>query len=90
MSNLITYSGLLLLAYAAYSAAQSSSINIPPRVIIQALFGMLVTMAGLVRNIKLMDIKYTGHKNYDTIVNRPNFYTFNHRGRFIYSHVNSS
>lgn len=72
------------LILSAFLAAQASSRNIPLNIIIQALASMLLTMAGIVMNMKFIDIKYTGHKNYDTIVNRPSLYTFNHRGRFIY------
>ena len=83
MSNIIIYLGLLSLTHAAYSAAQSSG-DIPIFKVAQALASMLFTMVGLVMNAKLIDIKYTGHKNYDTIVNRPSLYSFNHRGRLIY------
>lgn len=84
MPNILTYLGILSLTHAAYSAAQVTSSNIPLGILVQAFVSMLLTMAGLVMNITLIDIKYTGHKNYDTIVNRPSLYTFNHRGKFIY------
>lgn len=84
MPNILTYVGLMSLVHSAFLAAQASSVNIPLNIIIQALASMLLTMAGMVMNTKLIDIKYTGHKNYDTIVNRPSLYCFNHRGRFIY------
>lgn len=85
MPNFLTYIGLLALIHSAYSAAQSSSTNIPVNIIFQALASMLMTMAGIVMNTKFIDIKYTGHKNYDTIANRPSLYTFNHRGKFVYA-----
>lgn len=84
MPHILTIVGILSLTHSAYMAAQASSTNIPINIIIQALGSMIITMAGIVMNIKLIDIKYTGHKNYDTIVNRPSLYTFNHRGKFIY------
>lgn len=84
MPNALTYIGIVSLIHSAYMAAQAPSSNIPFNIIVQALLSMLVTMAGLVVNAKFIDIKYTGHKNYDTIVNRPSLYTFNHRGRVIY------
>lgn len=84
MTNVLTYLGILFLTHSAYSAAQVSSSNIPINIILEALTAMLVTMAGLVLDVKFIDIKYTGHKNYDTIVNRPSLYTFNHRGKFVY------
>lgn len=85
MPHLFTIVGIMFLTHAAYSAAtQTSSTSVPVNIIIQALVSMMVTMAGLVINTKLIDIKYTGHKNYDTILNRPSLYTFNHRGKFVY------
>lgn len=85
MPHLFTSIGILLLTHAAYSAAtQTTHSNIPFNIIIQTLASMVLTMAGVVINTKLIDIKYTGHKNFDTIVNRPSLYTFNHRGKFIY------
>lgn len=88
MPNTLTLIGILSLTHSAFMAAQTSSTDIPPNIIIQALLSMLVTMGGLVMNTKLIDIKYTGHKNYDTIINRPSLYTFNHRGRLIYPRTN--
>lgn len=85
MLNFGTILGILLLTHAAYSAAQASSTNIPVRIIIQALASMLFTMASVVKGAGFTNIEYTGHKNYDTIVNRPSLYTFNHRGKFIYA-----
>lgn len=84
MPNILTFLGIMSLTHSAYMAAQAPSTNIPLNIIMQAVVSMLVTMAGIVMNTKLIDIKYTGHKNYDTIVNRPSLYTFNHRGKFIY------
>ena len=84
MPHILTILGILSLTYSAYSAAQASTTNIPFSIILQALVSMLITMAGIVMSTKFIDIKYTGHKNYDTIVNRPSFYTFNHRGKLIY------
>lgn len=84
MPQILPLLGILSLTHSAYSAAQISSTDIPANIIVQALASMLVTMAGIVMNTKFMDIKYNGHKNYDTLVNRPSLYTFNHSGRFIY------
>lgn len=84
MPNILTFLGILSLTYSAFTAAQISSANMPTIVVIQVLVSMLITMGGLVMNTKLVDIKYTGHKNYDTIVNRPSLYHFNHRGKHIY------
>lgn len=84
MPHILTVVGILSLTYSAFMAAQSPSSKIDINIIIQALGSMLVTMTGIVMSIKLIDIKYTGHKNYDTIINRPSLYVFNHRGKFIY------
>lgn len=84
MPHVLTYLGIMSLTLSAYSAAQASSVNIPLNIVMQALVSMLMTMAGLVMSTKFIDIKYTGHKNYDTIVNRPSLYTFNHRGKVIF------
>lgn len=85
MSNIFTLIGIMSLTYSAYTAAQISTAEMPTRIVIQVLISMLLTMGGLVMNTKLVDIKYTGHKNYDTIDNRPSLYSFNHRGRVIYA-----
>ena len=82
MPNKFTVIGIMSLTYAAFAAAQTSSQSMT--CIIQVLLSMLITMGGLVMDTKLVDIKYTGHKNYDTIVNRPSLYTFSHPGRVIY------
>lgn len=84
MPHILTLLGIISITYSAISAAQAKSPNVPMNIIVQVLISMLLAMTGLVLNTKLIDIKYTGHKNYDTIVNRPSLYTFNHRGRFIY------
>lgn len=84
MPNFLTILGILALTHAAYMAAQVPSADISLNIIIQALVSMFITMAGVVMNTKFLDIKYTGHKNYDTIVNRPSLYVFNHRGIFVY------
>lgn len=84
MPHVLTFVGIVALTHAAYSAAQAASGNIPLNIVMQALVSMLLTMAGLVMGTNFIDIKYTGHKNYDTIVNRPSLYTFNHRGKFIF------
>lgn len=84
MPHIFSLLGILSLTYIAFNAAQISSTDIPPKIVINVLASMLLTMAGLVMNTNLVDIKYTGHKNYDTIVNRPSLYVFNHRGRLIF------
>lgn len=84
MLNLIAVIGIVSLTYSAYMAAQNTAAEIPLKIVMQTLAGMLITMAGIVSDIKFIDIKYTGHKNFDTITNRPSLYTFNHRGRVIY------
>ena len=84
MINYIAAVGIISLTYTAYVAAQVTSNEIPFKIIMQTLASMLITMAGVVSDTKFMDIKYTGHKNFDTIINRPSLYIFNHPGRFIY------
>jgi len=84
MPNVLAILGLLSLTHSAYSATQAPTADIPLTTIVQALASMFLTMAGLVMSIKLIDIEYTGHKDYDTIANRPSLYTFNHRGKLIY------
>lgn len=49
-----------------------------------ALVGMLALMVVLVARVKFAEIRYSGHKNYDVIVNRPSMFTFNHRGKTVW------
>lgn len=84
MLNWIAAFGILSLTYTAYIAAQVTTNEIPLKITMQTLASMLITMAGVVSDTKFIDIKYTGHKNFDTIINRPSLYIFNHPGRFVY------
>lgn len=97
MSRLLVCVGLLSFLHAAYSAAQHRSYLrlieqefgglLPMDILLQTVVSLIVTMVGVVRvsgefkEIRALDdVKY---KNIDTIVNRPSFYLFNHRGRLI-------
>lgn len=96
MTKYLITIGLISLVHAAFSAAQHRSYlrlveeeftNLPLDIVIQALVSLFVTMIGIVnvcgefKEIKALD-DLKG-KSLDVIYNRPSFYVFNHRGRFL-------
>jgi hypothetical protein len=97
MSKALVIIGLLSLTHAAFSAAQHRSYLrlveqefsgfLPVDILVQTVVSLIITMIGVVNSSgsfkeirALDDSKY---KSMETIVNRPSFYTFNHRGRLL-------
>jgi len=97
MSKILVIVGLVSLVHSAISAAQHRSYLrlveqdfsglLPLDILLQAVVSLMVTMVGVVNSSgtfkeirALDDSKY---KSMETIVNRPSFYTFNHRGRLL-------
>uniref|UniRef100_UPI00358DF43C ER membrane protein complex subunit 5-like n=1 Tax=Myxine glutinosa TaxID=7769 RepID=UPI00358DF43C len=90
--------GLFALAHAAFSAAQyraytrlteQETEDLPLDVVLQALFGLFVTLCGVV-NIAgdFKDLDATAElrfKTFENMSNRPSFYSFNHRGKVLYA-----
>lgn len=97
MSRTLVIIGLLSLTHAAFSAAQHRSYLrlveqdfsgfLPADILIQTVLSLVITMIGVVyssgsfKEIRALDD--SKYKSIETIVNRPSFYTFNHRGRLL-------
>lgn len=89
--------GLMMLAHAAYSAAQHRGYlrlteqeftTLPLDILIQCLAALIFTCYGIVRVVgEFKEIKASAElekKTWETLCNRPAFYTFNHRGRALF------
>ena len=89
--------GLVALAHAAYSAAQHRSYlrlteqeftTLPIDVLLQSIAGLVITCYGIVRVVgEFREIKASADlekKSWDTMSNRPSFYSFNHRGTRLF------
>ena len=90
-------SGLLILAHAAYSAAQHRGYlrlteqeftTLPLDILIQSLAALIITCYGIVHVVgDFREIKASAElekKTWETLGNRPSFYTFNHRGKAFF------
>ncbi len=89
--------GLMALAHAGYSATQHRSYlrlteqeftTLPLDILIQSLVGLIITCYGIVRVVgEFREIKAVAEqekKSWETLSNRPTFYTFNHRGTSLF------
>lgn len=85
--------GLVCLAHAAYSAAQHRTYlrlteqeftSLPLDILVQSMMGLLITCYGITRVVgEFKDINASADlekKTWETLGNRPSFYTFGHRG----------
>lgn len=90
--------GLVALAHAAYSAAQHRSYlrlteqeftQLPTDILLQSFAALVLTCYGIVRVVgKFKEIKAASDlhtKTWETVANRASFYTFNHRGKKLFS-----
>ena len=90
--------GLLSLLHAAYSAAQHRTYLrlteqeftlLPLDILLQTLASLVLTCYGLVRVVGVFrDIMASGDlekKMWENVTNRASFYTFNHRGKQLFS-----
>ncbi|XP_063615581.1 ER membrane protein complex subunit 5-like [Penaeus indicus] len=94
--NLVFLAGIISLFHAGYSAAQHRTymrvteqefISLPSDIGVQGLLSLLLAMYGILHiagdfkeiraNVQLQ------HKSWETVGNRPTFYTFAHRGRAL-------
>lgn len=89
--------GLLALAHAAYSAAQHRAYlrlteqeftALPIDILIQSIVGLVLVCFGIVRVVGIFrEIKASAEiekRNWESLSNRPAFYTFAHRGKFLF------
>eukprot|EP00112_Aurelia_sp_Birch-Aquarium-sp1_P012268 Seg258.3 transcript_id=Seg258.3/GoldUCD/mRNA.D3Y31 product="Membrane magnesium transporter 1-B" protein_id=Seg258.3/GoldUCD/D3Y31 len=90
--------GILSLIHAGYSAVQFKTylklteeefVTLPVDIIVQVMFSLLISIFGIVRVAgELKDIHSAAelaHRSWETFGNRPSFYSFNHRGRIMFS-----
>ena len=89
--------GLLSLAHAAYSAAQHRAYlrlteqeftALPLDILLQCSVSIILTCYGIVKIVgTFRGIKASSElekRTWDTLGNRPSFYTFSHRGRYLF------
>jgi len=89
--------GIISLAHAGYSAIQYRTylklieddfVAIPIDITIQVLFSLIIAIFGIIRVAgDLKDIHAAAElagKSWETMGNRPSFYSFNHRGQKIF------
>ena len=94
---LVTF-GIVSLIHAGYSAVQYKTylklteeefVTLPADVIIQVMLSLTLSVFGIVRVAgELRDIHAAAelaHKSWETFGNRPSFYSFNHRGKIMFS-----
>jgi len=95
--KLCVFIGLLSLVHAAYSAAQHRAYlrltkqeftSLPADVLLQCVLSIVLACYGIVRVVgEFRAIKASlelEKRTWDTLGNRPSFYTFSHRGRFLF------
>jgi hypothetical protein len=92
--------GLLTILHAAYSAAQHRTYlrlseqtftSLPIDIVVQTLVGLALACYGLVQSSgSFKDIIAAGEldkKTWETVSNRPSFYSFNHRGKSLFGEL---
>ena len=97
LDKLFVTTGLLVLLHAAYSATQHRTYlrlterefdALPADILIQIVFALVTTCYGIVRVVgKFKEIRAAADldsKTWDNAGNRLSFYTFQHRGRFLF------
>ena len=98
MGKLLLVIGLLGLCHAAYSATQHRKYlrlteqefsSLPKDILLQTLACLLVcaiSILGIVGKFKQIKIASEWeNKNWDNVANRVSFYSFNHRGKYLFS-----
>ncbi|XP_013411864.1 membrane magnesium transporter 1 [Lingula anatina] len=98
VNNLFVIIGLVSLGHAAYSATQHRTYLrlteqeftwLPADILAQCVLSLLLTCYGIVQvSGEFKDIRAAGeleNKTWETLSNRPSFYTFNHRGKALYA-----
>ena len=88
--------GFIALAHAGYSAAQYRAylrlieqefVSLPTDILLQCLVGLVITCYGIVKVVgDFKEIKAVAElqmRTWETLSNRPSFYSFNHRGKIF-------
>ena len=100
MANFFLIVGLIGLSHSAYSATQHRNYlrlteqefsALPMDIILQALLSLLLSCFGIISIVaQLKPIKITSeweNKTWDNIANRTSFYSFNHRGKYLFGNA---
>lgn len=87
--------GFVLLLHAAYSSAQHRTYlriteqdfkSLPLDIILQAILSLTVLIFSTLQIVgNLKEIRTVQNKSWETLMNFQSFYTFNHRGKALYS-----
>jgi len=90
--------GIMSLIHSGYSAVQykiylklteEEFVNLPGDIIVQVIFSLTLAILGIVKVAgELRDIHAAAelaHRSWETYGNRPSFYSFNHRGKIMFS-----
>ncbi len=100
--KLILTTGLIGLCHAAYSATQHRNYlrlieneftQLPSDILIQTVVSLLLCCYGIISlSTKFKPIQITSeweNKTWDNIANRTSFYSFNHRGKYLFSDLST-
>ena len=88
--------GFIALAHAGYSAAQYRAylrlieqefVSLPTDILLQCLVGLVITCYGIVKVVgdfkEIKAVAELQQRTWETLSNRPSFYSFNHRGKMF-------
>ncbi|KAK2180450.1 hypothetical protein NP493_442g00041 [Ridgeia piscesae] len=88
--------GFIALAHAGYSAAQYRAylrlieqefVSLPTDILLQCLVGLVITCYGIVKVVgdfkEIKAVAELQQRTWETLSNRPSFYSFNHRGKIF-------
>ncbi|XP_031554894.1 membrane magnesium transporter 1-like [Actinia tenebrosa] len=103
LGRILVFIGLIAILHAGYSAVQCRTYyklleeeftSLPIDIYIQCLLGMLLGCIGVVLVAgEFKEIRAAAEmasKSWESLGNRPSFYTFNHRGRAMFSNIPQS
>ncbi|KXJ25135.1 membrane magnesium transporter 1 [Exaiptasia diaphana] len=103
LGRILVFIGLVAILHAGYSAVQCRTYyklleeeftSLPVDIFIQCLLGMLFGCVGVVLVAgEFKEIRAAAEmasKSWESLGNRPSFYTFNHRGKKLYSDLPQS
>ncbi|XP_063697764.1 ER membrane protein complex subunit 5 [Culicoides brevitarsis] len=92
--------GFASLLHVTYSAAQHRTYiriteqefnYLPIDIILQAIFSLVLVIVSLMNTIgDFKEIRAVQTKSWETVANLPSFYTFNHRGKTLFSPQSTS
>mmetsp|Transcript_4017 Transcript_4017/g.6235 ORF Transcript_4017/g.6235 Transcript_4017/m.6235 type:complete len:104 (-) Transcript_4017:192-503(-) len=102
ISKALNFLGLILLAHAAYSAhhykgivaalGMTGDVSMPPAdVIIETAVAFALVVIGQIAPMKMIPVRISSEKiskSWEETMQRPEFATFNHRGRALFKRNN--